>query len=169
METLEAIRTRRSVRAYTEQEISDRDLEDLLKAAMQAPSAKNSQPWHFIIIKDKKILNEIPKFHKTAPMIANAPVAITICADLSLENHPDCWMLDCSAAAENLLLAAHDKGLGAVWTANYPIKEVQEGMKKLLNLPDNIVPHCVIPIGYPAHPYNPKGYYKKERVHYDKW
>jgi nitroreductase len=169
MNTQKTILSRRSVRAYTEQDVSDKDIDDLLKAAMQAPSAGNAQPWHFIVITDKKILSEIPKFHKTAPMVANAPVAIAVCADLDLENYPGCWVLDCAAAAENILLAAHDKGLGAVWTANYPIKAVEEGMKKLLDLPDNIVPHCVIPIGHPAHPYNSKSYYQKERIHYNKW
>jgi nitroreductase len=169
MNTIEAILTRRSVRAYSEKEVSDEVVEDLLKAAMQAPSAKNAQPWHFIVIRDKKILNEIPKFHKTGPMIAKAPLAILICADLELENQTGCWMLDCSAAAENLLLAAHEKGLGGVWTACYPINETQEGMRKLFDLPDNIVPHSIIPIGYPAHPYNPKSYYQEKRVHHDRW
>ena len=136
---------------------------------MQAPSAGNAQPWHFIVVKDQLILNKIPEFHKTAPMAKNAPMAIFICADLTLEKYPGCWVLDCSAAAENILLAAHDLGLGAVWTANYPLKEVEKGVKKLLDLPKNIVPHCLILLGYPAHPYNSKTYYQKERIHYDKW
>jgi len=169
MNTQEAILSRRSVRVYTEKIVSDHDIEILLRAASQAPSAGNAQPWHFIVIKDKKTLAKIPPFHKTAPMIANAPVAIAICADLNLEKYPGCWVLDCAAAAENLLLAAHDLGLGAVWTANYPLKEVEDGMRNLFKLPPNIMPHCVIPIGYPAHPYNKKSYYQKERVHYDKW
>ncbi len=169
MDTFKAILTRRSVRAYTDKPVSDTDIDDLLKAAMQAPSAGNAQPWHFIVIRDKKILSEIPKFHKTAPMVTNAPVAIAICADLNLEKYPGCWVLDCAAAAENILLAAHSKGLGAVWTANYPLKEVEAGMKKLFNLPKNIVPHSLIPIGYPAHPYNPKSYYQKDRIHQNKF
>ena len=114
METIETILSRRSVRSYTDQPVSDEIITLLLKAAMQAPSAGNAQPWHFIIIKDKLLLKEIPKFHKTAPMVANAPAAIVICADLNLEKYPGCWVLDCSAAAENLLLAAHDLDLGAV-------------------------------------------------------
>jgi len=169
MNTNRAILTRRSVRAYTDQVVSSRDINDLIKAAMQAPSAGNAQPWHFIVIKDKKILAQIPIFHKTASMVANANVAVAICADLNLEKYPGCWVLDCAAAAENLLLAAHDKGIGAVWTANYPLKEVESGMKKILNLPDNISPHSLISIGYPAHPYNTKSYYNKERIHQDKW
>ena len=169
METIETILTRRSVRAYLDKPVSDDDLKTILKAASQAPSAGNAQPWHFIVIKDKKILKAIPAFHKTAPMVATAPVAIAICADLNLEKYPGCWVLDCAAAAENLLLAAHDLGLGAVWTANYPLKEVEAGMKKLFNLPDNIRPHSLIPLGYPAHPYQAKSYYQPDRIHNDQW
>ena len=169
MNTFETILTRRSVRAYQDKPVPAELIDKLLQAAMQAPSAGNAQPWHFVVVTDKKVLAEIPTVHPYGQMIANAPVAIVICADTSLEKHPGCWMLDCSAAAENLLLAAHDLSLGGVWTAVYPFEEVIKGIKKILSLPKGVIPHSVIPLGYPAHSYNPKSYYQKERIHRDKW
>ncbi len=112
METIEAIMTRRSVRKYTSQEVSEEQVEQLLRAGMQAPSANNGQPWHFVVIRDRAILDEIPKFHPYAQMLKSAPLAILVCADLAHTNSPDYWMVDCSAATENILLAAHVLGIG---------------------------------------------------------
>ncbi len=170
MDAINNIMTRRSIRVFNEEQVPESKIEIILKAAMQAPTAKNVQPWHFVIIKDRETLSKIASFHPTAPMAANAPLAITICGDTTSKIAPDCWVLDCAAASENLLLAAHAIGLGAVWTANYPIKDIQIFMKKLLNLPENIEAHSTIILGYPGHPYNPpKERYNYERIHQEKW
>jgi hypothetical protein len=113
METLQAILTRRSVREFTNQDVSKEDLNDLLRAGMQAPSAGNEQPWHFIVIDDPELLKKIPEFHPYAKMLNEAPLAILVCSDRNLEKHRATWLQDCSAAIENILLTAHAKGLGA--------------------------------------------------------
>ncbi|MDW7754170.1 MAG: nitroreductase family protein, partial [Brevefilum sp.] len=115
MRTLEAIFTRRSVRDFKHDPVSDNDLNDLLRAAMQAPSAKNEQPWHFIVIDDPEILHAIPEFHPYSKMLMDAPLAILVCSDRKLETKRASWLQDCSAATQNILLAAHALGLGAVW------------------------------------------------------
>ena len=120
METIEAILTRRSVRDFKTDPVSKEDLMDLLKAGMQAPSARNKQPWHFIVIDDPDVLHAIPEFHPYSKMLLQAPLAILVCSDRSLESKRASWLQDCSAATQNILLAAHAKGLGAVWLGIFP-------------------------------------------------
>ena len=168
MDALEAILSRRSVRRYTQESIPEETLRGLLEAAMSAPSAGNGQPWHFIVIKDRRILNEIPKFHPYSHMIKEAPVAILVCGDLKLESK-GFWVQDCSAATQNLLLAAHAKGLGAVWLGVYPLEERIRGFRKLLNLPEEIMPLALISIGYPAEKALRANRYDPSKVHYNKW
>ncbi len=112
METLQAIKTRRSIRKYTDQPISEKDVQTILEAAMQAPSAMNEQLRHFVVINDKDLLSKIPSLHPRAAMTAECNVALLICADLSRQATEGFRVHDCSIAAENILLAAHDLGLG---------------------------------------------------------
>jgi len=144
MNTLEAILTRRSVRKYTDEKIAEADVNDLLKAGMYAPSANNRQPWQFVIIDDRKILDEIPKIHPYAQMIKGAPLAILVCADKKAQEMPGYYSQDCSAAVQNILLAAHEKGLGAVWLGVYPREERMEPLKRLVGTPEHIVPFALI-------------------------
>jgi nitroreductase len=169
MDTMEAILSRRSIRKYTTEPISEHTLHALLDAAMNAPSSANGQPWHFVIITDQKILNEIPKFHQYSNMVKEAPMAIVICGDLKLEMGKGIWVQDCSAATENLLIAAHANGLGAVWLGVYPMEERVDGVRKLINLPDHIMPLCIIVVGHPAESKPPGNRFNPERVHRDKW
>jgi len=120
MNTLETIFTRRSVRDFKPDPVGEEDLLDLLKAGMQAPSAKNEQPWHFVVIDDPELLHTIPGFHPHAEMLNDAPLAILVCSDRKLEKKRASWLQDCSAATENILLAAHAKGLGGVWLGIFP-------------------------------------------------
>lgn len=166
---MDAILNRRSIRKYTDQPIPDDIIKELLKAGMSAPSAGNQKPWHFIVINEREILDEIPKFHPYAQMVKQAKSAIVVCADLSLEKHPGYWVQDCSAATQNILLAAHDKGLGAVWVGLYPREERVAGMTKLLNIPENVIPLSLIPLGYPAEQKDYIERYDPDRVHYNKW
>ncbi|OGC08396.1 NADH dehydrogenase [candidate division WOR-1 bacterium RIFOXYA2_FULL_36_21] len=169
METFEAIKTRRSIRKYEELKVPDELIQKLLSSAMQAPSAGNQQPWHFIVITDKNILQQCSKIHVNAPMAKDAALAILVCGDVVLERHKDYWPQDCSAAIQNVLLAAHDMGFGAVWCGVYPRKERVDGFKKFFNLPENVIPFALIPIGYPAEKKSPDNRFKEDRVHYNKW
>jgi nitroreductase len=169
MDTYETIMTRRSVRKFTSGEVGDDLVEKLLRAAMQAPSANNGQPWHFIVIRDRAILDEIPSFHPFAQMVKQAPLAILVCADTRDERSPDYWVLDCSAATENLLLAAHALDLGAVWLGIHPRQERMEKIIPLVKLPEGVKPLALVAIGIPAehHPFADR--FKPERIHHDTW
>ena len=169
MDALEAIQTRRSIRKFEPKEVPDELVQTILEAAMSAPSAGNQQPWHFIVIRDKETLRQIPKFSPYASMAPNASLAILVCGDVKLETHKGFWVQDCSAAIQNLLLATHALGLGAVWTAAYPWQDRADGYRKLLGIPENVIPLGLIPIGYPAQKAGRAVRFKKERIHKEKW
>ncbi len=166
---LEKILSRRSIRKFKNTPVSEKDIEDILKAAMAAPSAGNAQPWEFIIIDKRAILDQIPKIHPHAQMILQSPMAILVCADITREKYPGRWMLDCSAATQNILLAVHEKGLGAVWVGIYPDEARIKGITELLNLPNNIKPVSLIPIGYPDETKPPSNRFDKNKIHYNKY
>ncbi|MCC4769878.1 nitroreductase family protein [Methanosarcina sp. DH2] len=169
METLEAIHTRRSVRKYTDRPVPRELVTELLRAAMSAPSAVNAQPWVFIVVDDRKILDEIPTFSPYAGMCREAPLAILICGDTTQEKAPGYWVQDCSAAIQNLLLAAHDFGLGAVWTGIFPMTDRVKGFRKTFGLPDHVFPLGLVPIGYPAQQPEPQDRYRKEKVYHNRY
>jgi len=123
MDLIEGIFTRRSIRKYTNQTITDEQIELLIKAGMYAPSASNQQPWHFIVINKREILNKIRDVHPYAKMLSEAQLAILVCGDHDLELSKGYWVVDCSAATQNILLAAHGMGLGAVWLGVHPREE----------------------------------------------
>ncbi len=166
---MDIILSRRSIRQYTSQPVSDELIKEILTAAMAAPSAGNEQPWHFIVIKERAILDEIPKFHQYAQMVKKASVAVLVCGDPGLERYKGYWVQDCSAATENMLLAAHAKGLGAVWCGVYPTEERVIAFRRLLGIPEEIIPFSLVPLGYPAEKKEPANRYNEERVHYNKW
>jgi nitroreductase len=169
METLESIFTRRSIRKYTDRPVPEDLVTELLRAAMAAPSAGNEQAWQFIVIRDRALLDAIPKFHPYSAMLKHASVAILVCGDLTREKFKGYWVQDCSAATQNILLAATAKGLGAVWTAVYPLEDRVAGMRKLLNLPDHVIPLSLVPIGFPAEQPGRADRFDAERVHKDRW
>jgi len=169
MDTLETIVTRRSIRKYKKQTISEKIIRDVLNAAFSAPSAGNQQPWHFIILDERKILNVIHTFHPSAKMLKEADKAILVCGDLNLEKFKGFWMIDCAAATENILLAAHSLGLGACWLGVYPREGRVTGMRKLLKLPAHIIPFALVSLGYPNEHKPREERYDKLRVHYNKW
>jgi nitroreductase len=169
METLDTIAKRRSVRSFTNKPISKEIIEQLLKAAMAAPSAGNEQPWHFIVINERSVLDQIPKVHPYANMCLEAPAAIITCADTTLAKHSEMWVQDLSAAVENILLAVRALDLGAVWLGVHPNAERVAGIKKLFNLPASVTPFNIIPIGYTSVEQVPVERYKADRVHYNKW
>jgi nitroreductase len=169
MDAIEAIMTRRSIRAYTREAVTDAQVQTLLRAAMAAPSAGNQQPWHFLVIRDPGLLALVPTVNAHAAMAAEAPVAILVCGDESLEKFKGYWMLDCSAAMQNILLAARALRLGAVWTGIYPVLERIEGFRKLFGLPQSVIPLGLAPIGHPAEDKPAVDRFAPSRVHWDSW
>jgi len=144
-------------------------IEELLRAAMSAPSAGNEQPWQFLVIDDRKKLDSITGVNPNAKMCKEAQAAILVCGDTTKEKYPGFWVQDCAAATQNILLAAHERGLGSVWTGIYPIPERVQGFRQLLEIPDTIIPFCLVPLGYPAKESPPVDRFQRDRVHYNSW
>lgn len=169
MEIFEALKTRRSIRAYQDRDINDQDIRKIIDAAMMAPSAGNARPWQFIVIKDREKLQKLKNINPYAKMGDDAKAAIMICGDLSLEKYQGFWVQDCSAATQNLLLAAHALGIGSVWTGVHPIEERVKGFKELFNLPENIVPLSLNILGYPKKVPKSESRFEENKIHYEKW
>ena len=178
--TLETIFARKSVRSYTDQNLTQDQIETLLRAAMAAPTGMNMQPWRFVVVTDQAVKDALAG--PRGGMIAQAPAVFVVCGQTTMSmrpfGQPDAepvetanpnWTADCAAATENLLLAAEAIGLGAVWTACYPYDERVSSVREVLGLPENVSPYCVVPVGYPAGDDQPKDKWKPENIHYDKW
>ena len=166
---LDNIFERKSVRSYTDQPVSQEQVETILKAAMAAPSGMNAQPWRFVVVREQATKDKLAiGFNK---MIAKAPVVIVVCGKTTnkLGGTNNNWTADCAAATENLLLAVEALGLGAVWTACYPYDERMNPTIEALGLPDNVKPYCIVPVGYPAGKDKPKDKWKPDNIHYEKW
>jgi len=168
---IENIMTRTSIRQYKDQPVEQEKIDIMLKAAMAAPTAVNLQPWHFIVITDKKTIGLLSGKQPT-----NAPLLIAMCGDTDKTTMPDgkmklpdFWVQDVSAATENLLLAAHALGLGAVWIGVYPAMERVAEVANVLNCPQNIVPVAVVRVGYPDEAPEPKNKFKEENISYNKF
>ena len=169
MELMEAILTRRSIRHFKPDPIPEDLVNKLLQAAMQAPSAANAQPWHFIVIDDRFLLEQVTTFHPAAGCLRLAPMAILVCGDNQLEKRPDRYILDCSAATQNMLLAAHAQGLGAVWLGIHPEHLRIEKISRMLHLPAHVHPLALVAVGYPERTLEPADRFKPERVHHNRW
>lgn len=170
--TVEDIMTRTSVRSYSDKEISKEQIDTLLRAAMAAPTAGNKQPWRFVIINNKKTLKTIGENFNSMSMAKEAALAVIMCGDTTATfpgEGRDYWVQDVSAASENLLLAAHAIGLGAVWCGIYPLKDRVTAFSEMLKLPDNIIPMACICVGYPAGENTPKDKWNPDYVHYNYW
>ena len=165
------IHTRRSIRRYTDQPVPEALIEKILRAAMAAPSACNQQPWEFVVIDDPEIIRQIPGFNPAAAPLRTAPLAIVVCGNLSRELPlaKGFWVQDCSAAIQNLLLAAHASGLGAVWLGGYPLQHLIDRMRQLVGLPQEVIPLAVIALGYPAEHKEPEDRFDPSRVHRNVW
>ncbi len=169
MDVLEAISTRRSIRRFTGQTVSDQDLDVLLRAGFQAPSAHNRQPWHFVIVRDKETLDCIAEFHPYGKMLPNAGCGIVVCGDSHQQAETGFLVADCSAAIQNILLAAHGIGLGAVWCGLYPKEDLTEPMSKLLGLPSNVIPIGIIAVGHKGEQKRSADRYDRSKIHLERW
>ncbi|MFT4221456.1 nitroreductase family protein [Dysgonomonas sp.] len=164
---LSVIFNRKSVRNFIkDRQVSDEDIQTLIKAGMAAPSGKDTRPWQFLIINDRDILDKMAKELPTAKMLAEVPMAIVVCGDTVRSSY---WYLDCSAATENILLAAEALDLGAVWTASYPYRDRMATVIKYTNMPAQVLPLVVIPIGYPKGNHSAKDKYDESKIHMNKW
>ena len=167
---LENIATRVSVRSYLDKPVDAATIEQLLRAGMAAPTAVNKQPWHFVVVTDKEQLAALSKANPYAGMLNQAPLAIVVCGDMKKAlpgKSREFWVQDCSAATENILLAANGLGLGAVWTGAYPSEDRVKDISAVLSLPEHIVPLNIIVIGYPDKENAPKDKWKPENVSYN--
>lgn len=169
MELTEAILTRRSVRHFLDVSVDETDVEKILRAGMQAPSANNSQPWRFVVITQREKLDAIPEFHPYAQMMREATLAILVCAYVPEGKLFDLWVQDCSAATQNMLLTCHALGLGAVWLGIHPRPERTEPLRKLFDLPAEIKPVTLIAVGHPAEKPQPVDRFDLEKIHCNRW
>ena len=170
MDVLEAIFARRSIRRYTAQAVEPEKLASLLQAAMAAPNACNSQPWEFIVVTEPDILARLQG--KLYAGHYNAPAAIVVCGNQSIANNSAArfyWVQDCSAATENILIAATGLGLATVWIGVYPLPSVVQPVSEVLNIPEQVIPLCVVYVGYPAEEKPPRTQYDTHRVHWQQY
>lgn len=169
---IENIMTRTSIRAFTDQPVDEATVEKILRAGMAAPTAVNKQPWAFVVVNDREQMERLREVHPYAQMLKSAQLAIIVCGDMerALPGPSQAyWIQDASAATENILLAAHGLGLGAVWCGVYPNPDVLPKVKEVLGMPSNIIPLNIIPMGYPAQTPQPKDKWKPENIHYNRW
>jgi nitroreductase len=162
--------------------LTDAEIETLLRAGMAAPTARNLQPWQFVVVTDSTVAAQMTT-GRVNRMYAEAPCLIVVCGEVTTMARPHGapedaepverenlnWPIDCSAACENILLAAHAMGLGGVWTACYPYPERYEVVKSVLGIPEKVMPLAVLPIGHPAENPAPKDKWKPEKIHYGRW
>ncbi|MGP1579088.1 nitroreductase family protein [Porphyromonas endodontalis] len=167
---LNNILERTSVRSYLDKSVEEEKIEKLLRAGMAAPTAKNKQPWHFVVVTDKSLLQKLSKVNPYAEMVAKAPLAIVVCGDMTKAldgNARELWVQDCSAASENILLVATGLGLGAVWTGTYPSEERCAAVSEVLGLPEFLIPLNTIAIGYPDGDVTPNDKWKESNISYN--
>ncbi|MCC7519697.1 MAG: nitroreductase family protein [Verrucomicrobiae bacterium] len=169
MDALEAIFTRRSLRAWEERPIPEALLREVLAAAMSAPSAGDARPWHFVLVEDRARLEGFIRKFVSNGEFGRPAAAAVVCGDPTLEKFPGFWPQDCSAATENLLLAAHALGLGAVWVAVHPIAEREQALRDALGIPGHVIPLAFVSMGWPAESKPREDRYQESRVHREHW
>lgn len=171
MSCYDELLTRRSVRSFVPgRKVPEEDMKKLLRAAMYAPSARNCQPWEFIVVNDDEMIREIGIAHPYASFLNDAGNAVVVCGNLDEQYDTDYWPVDCAAAVENLLLAGHSLGLGACWCGIYPNRERSEAFTRLFHLPPHIKPLALVVIGYPrSEPKQPADRYHEDKVHYNRY
>ena len=168
METIKAIMTRRSIRTWKSEPITADEQKTILEAAMNAPSAADARPWHFVPIDDPETINQFTGLGGTE-MLAESTFLVLVCGDVSKEIYPGFWPQDCSCAAQNMQLAAHDTGIGCVWIAIYPLEERVQVCRRILEIPDAITPFALLAMGVPDEVLGSEYRYDAERIHQNKW
>jgi nitroreductase len=167
--TIDVIHRRRTIRKYKTDAVPDNIVQDILDAGMCAPSAGDEKPWDFVVVTERKLLDQIAVIHPYALMLSQVPVAIVVCCDMKLEHLKNHAVLGCAAATQNMLLAAESLHLGAAWLGIYPEADRIANFRKLFDLPEHIMPFALIPVGHPGEEKLPKGRFDASRVRYNKW
>lgn len=168
---LDSINTRSSTRAFKDKKLSKSNVDKIIKSAFSAPSTCNLQPWHFIVIDDEDTLKDMMDVHQYCKMFKTATLGIIVCGDMdkTIKNHEEFWTQDCSAATENILLAAHAMGIASVWTGIYPVKDRCDFLSSYFNLPGNITPFSLIALGYADGEVNVQDKFDDKKVHHNRW
>jgi nitroreductase len=168
---LDYVFSRRSIRLYQAEDVGEGLVHDLLEAAMAAPSAVAKDPWQFVVIRNRSMLAKIAHGLPNGKMLADAPVGFVVCGDLQRAHDGQLSYLlqDCSAAIENLLLAASTLGLGACWLGVHPREERVAHIRLLLHIPERVIPVAAIAIGWPAESHKPRTRYREDAVHREAW
>lgn len=175
MNTIEAIKTRKSIRKFTSDKISEHDLSLILETGMAGPSCVNARDWTFIVVRNKEMLNKMADANgKPADPLRLADVGILVCGDLerAFPHAKDYWVVDASIACQNITLAAHDLGIGSVWLGTWPQMDRVEKQQQLFELPQTIIPHSILALGYPASEQADipvKSKLESDKIHYEKW
>lgn len=171
MADISCVLNRRSVRKYTGEPVSKEQEELLLSAGFSAPSARNSRPWEFIVVRDRALLDALSEVRTYWKMLKTADLAIIVCGNLNdyKGSSSEFFVQDCAAATQNILVAAEGIGLGAVWLGCYPTKEGPEGVARILSIPEGVVPLSVVSVGHPAEHAEPHPEIVRGRVHYDQY
>jgi nitroreductase len=169
MDAIEVIMHRRSIRKFREDDIPPEYLDKILRAAMQAPSAHNLQPWHFIVIKDRALLTSIAEFHPYAEMLPGAPAAIAVCGDRLMESSDGYLALDCAAATQNILICAAALNIGAVWLGIFPRTERMTQLARIIAVPEHLIPISLVAVGIPDEIKKPVDRYQEDRVYLNKY
>lgn len=171
MELYEGLLTRRSIRRWKDEQIDDGDIKDMLRAAMFAPSAHNLRNWEFVVVTDQKQKDRLSEVQPYVKVVKNAPVVIIVCGDTSPSREAEAfWVQNCSAAMQNLLLAAHAKGFGGVWCGLHPLADAEMAVQEILGLPSHINPLGVYAFGHPERDTvrQPERFDEK-KIHYNKF
>lgn len=169
MDVFEALFTRRSIRKYTDGAVSDADVETMLKAAMLAPSAKNERPWAFVVVRDAETRAALSEATPYVKMAAQAPVVIVVCGDLNEDKAGGRMVQDCAAAIENLLIAARGLEIGTVWCALHPDAGREANVRRILGIPEHVVPVGLVCAGHPAQPFAEADRFMPGRIHRERW
>ena len=160
--------TRRSVRKFRPDPVPPEVLEGLMRVAMTGPSASNQRPWQFLVLTEPERLQKLSTV-RGYEIAAHAPAVIVVCGDQERNRIGEVWVMDCSVAAQNILLAAHASGLGAVWLGCWPAPERMPNTSLFLGLPWQIVPFAVLVLGYADEAPPQADRYEPERVHHNHW
>lgn len=165
--SIDMILSRRSIRKYSDEPVSDSDMQKLLEAGMAAPSANNFKPWHLVTVTSRETLDRLAEAHPYAKMLHTATAAIVVCGQIDIS--PDYWVQDCSAATENILVAAAGLGLGSCWLGMHPREERVEAVGAILGIPGDIGILSLLAIGHPAEEKKARTQYDESRVHHEAW
>jgi len=169
MHKIDHILDRRSIRRFTDQKIDNETIRIILTAGMYAPSAVNLQPWHFVVIDQWSMMEAIMEIHPHARMLRTASHALVVCGDLKLQHDDGYWVVDCGAATQNLLLAAHALGLGSCWVGIHPREERKTAFSRLLSLPSHVLPFALVALGYPEEQKRRPERFHPEKVKHNGW